>query len=258
MKKKRCIDQLSRLVEFNFPPQRIISLVPSQTELLFDLGLSNRVVGITKFCVHPHEWFATKTKVGGTKKFHFNIIDSLKPDLILGNKEENYEEGIAELASKYPVWMSDITSWESAINMIKEVGSLVDENVKAEFLLEEVKKKFEKFKPLPAKRVFYFIWRNPWMVAGKNTFIDAVLSKIGLVNCVETERYPELSFEDMKKLSPEIILLSSEPFPFQQKNIEELQLVLPTTKIILVDGEMFSWYGSRLLKASDYFSTISV
>jgi len=154
--------------------------------------------------------------------------------------------------------MSDITSWEDALEMIKEVGSLVDENTKAELLLEEIKNKFEKIKPFPAKRVLYLIWRNPWMAAGKNTFIDAMLLKIGLVNCIETERYPELSFEDVKKLSPEIILLSSEPFPFQPKNIEELQPILPTAKIILVDGEMFSWYGSGLQKAADYFSTIDL
>ena len=121
MKKKQCFDQLGRLVEFNFPPQRIISLVPSQSELLFDLSLAHRVVGITKFCVHPNEWFAIKTKVGGTKKFNFDNIDSLQPDLIIGNKEENYEEGIIELASKYPVWLSDITSWNSALKMISDV-----------------------------------------------------------------------------------------------------------------------------------------
>jgi len=258
MEKKRCIDQLGRTVEFNFPPQRIISLVPSQTELLFDLGLDNRVVGVTKFCIHPSKWLTSKTKIGGTKKFNINIIDSLQPDLIIGNKEENYEEGIAELTSKYPVWMSDITNWESALKMIVEVGSLVDKNVKAELLLKEIENKFERIKTFHAQRVLYFIWKNPWMAVGKNTFIDTLLSKIGLSNCVKKDRYPEISFEDVKKLSPEIILLSSEPFPFQQKNIDELQIVLPNTKIILVDGEMFSWYGSRLLKAADYFSTLQL
>ncbi len=258
MKKTRFVDQLGRLVEFNFPPQRIISLVPSQTELLFDLGLADRVVGITRFCVHPNEWFVSKTKVGGTKKFHFESIDSLHPDLIIGNKEENYEQGINQLTSKYPVWMSDITDWESAMEMIKSIGHLVDQSVNADLLLDEIKNKFENVKAFPAKRVLYFIWKNPWMAAGKNTFINTMLSKIGLVNCMATERYPELSLEEIEKLSPEIILLSSEPFPFQQKNIEELQKVLPNTKIILANGEMFSWYGSRLLKAADYFSTIDL
>ncbi len=256
MKRKSSIDQLGRLVEFSFPPQRIISLVPSQTELLFDLGLAGRVVGITKFCVHPREWFQSKTKVGGTKKFQFDVINALQPDLIIGNKEENYEEGITQLAGKYPVWMSDITSWESALQMIKSIGDLIDEKAKADLLVEEINRRIESLKPFLPKRVLYFIWRDPWMATGKNTFIDTMLSKIGLLNCVDQERYPELSLEDMKRLSPEVVLLSSEPFPFRQKHVEELQLVLPNTKIILVDGEMFSWYGSRLLKAPDYFKLL--
>jgi ABC-type Fe3+-hydroxamate transport system substrate-binding protein len=258
MKTDRCFDQLGRLVDFNFPPQRIISFVPSQTELLHHLGLADRVVGITKFCVHPNEWVTSKAKVGGTKKFQFDIIDFLQPDLIIGNKEENYEQGINQLASKYPVWMSNITNWQSALEMIKSIGNLVNESVKADRLLDEIKNKFESIKPFPTKRVLYFIWKNPWMVAGKSTFIDAMLSKIGFVNCIEAERYPELSIDEINRLSPEIILLSSEPFPFQQKNIDELRLVLPKSKIILVDGEMFSWYGSRLLKAADYFPVIDL
>jgi len=258
MKKKRNIDQLGRLVEFNFPALRIISLVPSQTELLYDLGLAERVIGITKFCVHPNDWFISKTKIGGTKKFQFDTIDSLQPDLIIGNKEENYEQGINQLAVKYPVWVSDITSWESAMQMIKLVGDVVDESAKANIIVGEVKRKFENIKPFPAKRVLYLIWKNPWMAVGKNTFIDALLSKIGLTNCIETERYPELSLEEIKEFSPEIILLSSEPFPFQLKHTEELHLLLPKAKIALVDGEMFSWYGSRLLKSADYFPTIDL
>jgi ABC-type Fe3+-hydroxamate transport system substrate-binding protein len=256
--KKVCLDQLGRSVEFNFPPQRIISLVPSQTELLFDLGLGDRVIGITKFCVHPIEWFKSKTKIGGTKKFDFEIIHSLRPDLIIGNKEENYEEGINQLAVHCPVWMSDITNWSSAMEMIKSIGDLVDENEKVNLLVDEIEINFEKIKPTFPRRSLYLIWKNPWMAAGKETFIDTMLAKIGLVNCTEQERYPELSLDEIKKLSPEIILLSSEPFPFKQKHMEELREVLLKTKIILVDGEMFSWYGSRLLKASDYFAMLGL
>src|SRR6267154_5849608 len=124
MQTKQCFDQLGSSVAFNFPPQRIISLVPSQTELLFDLGLGEQVVGITKFCIHPKDWSTVKTKIGGTKKFQFDTIDALQPDLILGNKEENYEAGIHLLAAKYPVWMSDIASWESAMEMILSLGDL--------------------------------------------------------------------------------------------------------------------------------------
>ncbi len=256
--RKNYLDQLDRVVEFNFPPQRIISLVPSQTELLFDLGLADRVVGITKFCVHPNEWAKSKTKIGGTKNFRFDVIEKLKPDLVIGNKEENYQEGIAELTSKYPVWMSDITDWESALQMIQSVGDLVGAGARASSLVNEIKNKFERVTKFPSLKTLYLIWQNPWMAVGKNTFIDTMLSKIGLVNCIEQERYPELCLEEIKVVSPEIVLLSSEPFPFQQKHVEELQLSLPTSKIVLVDGEMFSWYGSRLLIASDYFSLLDL
>ena len=258
MERKQCFDQLGKLIEFNFPPQRIVSLVPSQTELLFDLGLGDRVVGITKFCVHPSEWHKSKRKVGGTKNFNLEIIDQVKPDLIIGNKEENEETGIKRLSEKYPVWMSDITDWPTAMQMIEQVGNLVDEGLKAKTLVSEIQSCFSKLKQFQPKRTLYFIWRDPWMAAGKNTFIDTVLSKIGLINCAEVERYPELSTEEIKELSPELILLSSEPYPFKEKHIHELQSVLPNTKIRLVDGEMFSWYGSRLLKAPDYFFSLNL
>lgn len=258
MKKKQHVDQLGRLIEFNFPPQRIISLVPSQTELLLDLGLDERVVGVTKFCVHPKDRVRAKAKIGGTKKFQFDIIDSLQPDLILGNKEENYEDGIKRLAADYPVWMSDVAGWESAMEMILSIGDLVDERRSAARLVREIRQGFEKVKLFAPARTLYLIWRNPWMAAGKNTFIDTVLSKIGLVNCLHHERYPELSWGEIKDLSPEIILLPSEPFPFQHDHVTELQYLLPPARIILVDGEMFSWYGSRLLKAPHYFLSIGL
>jgi len=258
MEIKQTVDQLGRLVEFNFPPQRIISLVPSQTELLFDFGLGERVVGITRFCVHPKEWAKTKTKIGGTKKFQWDTIDALQPDLILGNKEENEEESIRQLAARYPVWMSDVASWDSAMNMILAVGHLVNEPEKANKLAKTIVHRFENAQLFSPAKTLYLIWRNPWMAAGKNTFIDTLLSKIGLVNALHTERYPALSLEEIKEISPEIVLLSSEPFPFQQKHVAELQYVLPSVKIILVDGEMFSWYGSRLVKAPDYFSSMEL
>jgi len=258
MERKRCSDQLGHILEYNFPPQRIVSLVPSQTELLFDLGVDDRIIGITKFCVHPEEWHKSKTKVGGTKNFNLEDIDKLKPDLIIGNKEENDEERIKLLSEKFPVWMSDITDWESAIQMIEQVGDLVAETSRATALKSEIEDQFKKVKQFQPRRTLYFIWKNPWMTAGKNTFIDTMLSKIGLANCVGLERYPNLSAEEIKKLSPEIVLLSSEPYPFKEKHVQELQLILPHSKILLVDGEMFSWYGSRLLKAPGYFSSLNL
>lgn len=255
-KRKRCSDQLGRSLEFHFPPGRIVSLVPSQTELLFDLGLGDRVVGITKFCVHPREWFNTKAKVGGTKTFSHETIDQLYPDLVIGNKEENDEGRIIQLSKKYPVWMSDIVDWRSAMQMITQVGELVDEASNASLLVNKIESRFKDIKRIQQRKTLYLIWKRPWMAAGGDTFIDAMLSKIGLMNCIDTPRYPELTIEQIKELSPELILLSSEPYPFKEKHVEELRTVMPNAKIVLVDGEMFSWYGSRLLKAPDYFSSL--
>src|SRR5579859_1311751 len=257
MEKRHRLDQLGRTVTFDFPPLRIISLVPSQTELLVDLGLADRVVGITRFCVHPKAWCEHVPKIGGTKKFDFRIIDELRPDLIIGNKEENYEVGINKLSEKYPVWLSDIADWKSSLQMIRDLGDLTGERQRANGLIAKIQQAFENLKAFPRRRVIYLIWKNPWMVAGQNTFVNTMLSKVGLENCVSTERYPELTVDEITKLEPEIILLSSEPYPFRERHRQELQSALPDARIIFVDGEMFSWYGSRLLRAANYFASMS-
>jgi ABC-type Fe3+-hydroxamate transport system substrate-binding protein len=246
-------------IELSVSPVRIVSLVPSQTELLYDLGLDKEVVGITKYCVHPEHWLKEKTIVGGTKKFDLEIIEGLRPDLIIGNKEENYEEGIVALQKKFPVWMSDIYSFEDALQMIEGVGKVVGKHQESCDLVGRVQLHFQTLRVNPKRRTLYLIWRKPWMAAGTNTFINSMLSRTGLQNCLpESSRYPELSENEIKELGPEIILLSSEPYPFKQKHIAEIQNYLPNAKVMLVDGEMFSWYGSRLLKAGEYFNTLEV
>lgn len=232
--------------------QRIISLVPSQTELLFDLGLGNRIVGVTKFCAHPEE-ARLKTIVGGTKNFWMDVIDQLQPDLIIGNKEENYKDGIEQLRHHYPVWMSDIFTLEDALQMMQTMGELTHTVAKANQLVNSITEEFNSLHPSPIFRTLYLIWKKPWMAVGRNTFIHAMLEKIGLMNTVREGRYPELTSEQIQQLSPQLILLSSEPYPFQKQHMEELKTLVPRAKVMLVDGEMFSWYGSRLLKAPAYF-----
>ena len=238
-------------------PLRIISLVPSQTELLFELGLGERVVGVTKFCVHPKEWFDSKPRVGGTKCVDFEKIAALKPDLIIGNKEENTKEDIEALEKDYSVWMSDIYMFEGALEMIFEVSRFTNTKEKGIEILKAISKAKATFKqPIDLKKVVYFIWNNPYMVVGKNTFIDDMLYHAGYVNVVMKDRYLELSLENLKTLDPEVILLSSEPFPFNKKHVEELKTHLPEVEIKIVDGEMFSWYGSKLAKAFPYFASL--
>lgn len=237
---------------------RIVSLVPSQTELLFDLGLDSEVVGITKYCIHPPHWQQEKMIVGGTKNVELTKIKSLQPNLIIGNKEENTKDAILTLQQNYPVWMSDIQSFDDAMAMIEGVGLLVDRQEKAKSITAAIRAQLASLTTRPKKRVLYLIWRKPWMGAGTDTFIDSMLGKIGLENALQRPRYPELSDAQIEHLQAEVVLLSSEPYPFKEKHIAEIQKLLPESKILLVDGEMFSWYGSRLLQAAAYFNTLAL
>jgi len=236
--------------------QRIVSLVPSQTELLFNLGLNNEVVGITKFCVHPQEWFKTKTRIGGTKNISIERIKSLQPDLVIANKEENVKEQIEKLEQFVNVYVSDVSNLDDAKNMIIKIGALVNKETKAKLLVEEIVIKFFQLDDVNQNKIpaAYLIWRNPYMSVGRDTFIHDMMQRCGFKNIFEHHiRYPEITIKQLQQLNCKILLLSSEPYPFKQKHINELQPLLPNTKIILVDGEMFSWYGSRLLLAADYF-----
>ncbi|GGG25911.1 ABC transporter substrate-binding protein [Pontibacter amylolyticus] len=251
-------DQMGRTVTLPHLPQRIVSLVPSQTELLFDLGLQDRLVGVTKFCIHPEEKVKEKHIIGGTKNFKLEVIDKLQPDLIIGNKEENYEEGIASLQEKYPVWMSDIYTLEDALEMISQIGQLTRTEAKAQELVQGIAAGFDVLQPVqPAIPTAYFIWRNPYMAVGNNNFIDHLLQRCGFCNVFANQpRYPEVSPEQLQATNPKLILLSSEPYPFQEKHFAEFQEMCPEAVIKVVDGEMFSWYGSRLLKAPAYLQEV--
>lgn len=252
-------DQMHRSVHVPKLPQRIISLVPSQTELLYDLGLGERVVGITKFCVHPEEWFRSKPRVGGTKKVDIEKVRALKPDLIIGNKEENERADIVALEKEFPVWMSDVRDLRSAYQMIVRIGELTDTVDRAKALVDTVAAGFLGLHPLdPPLTAAYFIWRDPLMVAGGDTFISGMMGRCGLLNAFgdRTERYAEITPAELAAVDPDVILLSSEPFPFSEKQIAGFSMICPGTPVRLVDGESFSWYGSRLLQAPQYFNRL--
>jgi ABC-type Fe3+-hydroxamate transport system substrate-binding protein len=250
------IDQMNRTIRLEKTPRRIVSLVPSQTELLYDLGCKDRVVGITKFCIHPDKWFREKTRVGGTKQLNFDRIAELEPDLIIANKEENTKDDIERLALDYPVYISDISNVDDALKMIQAIGQIVNESNRAQVLSNQILNDYQSWPQLDGK-VLYFIWANPFMVAGKNTFIGQVLSDLGLENAIDdpNARYPELKELELSQLDLEYVFLSSEPFPFKEKHIKRLEK-LTQSKVLLVDSEMFSWYGSRMLKMKSYFETL--
>lgn len=239
---------------------RIISLVPSQTELLFDLGLENALVGITKFCVHPKHLLQSKEKVGGTKQINIEKIKALQPDIILCNKEENTKE-IVELCEQVcQVHVSDIVTIEDCLQLITHYGTLFNKKEEAEIISKTIEQHLKEFqayiKEKPTLQVVYFIWKDPWMVAGSETFINYMLGINKLENVFSnTPRYPEVNIDKLPK-NLELILLSSEPFPFKEKHSTTLQKKYPNAKIIIVDGEYFSWYGSRLQTAFTYFKAL--
>lgn len=253
-------DQTKRQVEIRSTPLRIISTVPSQTELLYDLGLEEQVVGITAYCVHPKHWLSDKQVIGGTKNLKIDLIRSLKPDLIIGNKEENIKEQIEALETDIPVWLSDIITVDDALEMISEVGKITNTSAKAEALVEEIQTERNKLpKPSTPKKAAYFIWNEPMMVAGTDTFINAMMEEAGLVNAFahREERYPQITKEELKAVNPDLIILSSEPYRFTTKHLHEFATHCPQAKVKIMDGEMFSWYGSRMKKAFGYLKVLS-
>lgn len=250
------VDQLHRKVEITTKPKRIISIVPSQTELLYDLGLTERVVGITNFCIHPKEWHRSKTRIGGTKKLKMDVIRELNPDLVIANKEENTKEEIEELCKEFPVWISDISTLKEALDMIRSVGEITNTENKANKIALQIDSDFsvlEKEIPQLKLTCIYLIWHKPYMTVGTDTIINDMLTRCGLQNIITNTRYPIIAVDEIQQRKPDLILLSSEPYPFKQKHIDELQELCPNAKILLCDGEYFSWYGSRLLGAARYF-----
>jgi len=263
---KTYVDQLGNSHTFESAPKKIISLVPSQTELLFDLGLEDSIVGITKFCVHPYHLKSTKKIIGGTKKVHYEKIRLLQPDIIIANKEENTEEIVEELRKICPVWVTNILTIEDSLQMISDFGQLFNKRTEAQKWIDKIQFALTDFKNFikdkEEQKAAYFIWANPYMVAGGDNFINEMLKLNKFNNIYDNNpkyegRYPEVVVQKMKiQGDPDLVLLSSEPFPFKDEHAFELGRYTHHAKTIFVDGEMFSWYGSRMAKAFDYFKKL--
>ncbi len=248
---------MGREIEISLPLERVISLVPSQTELLVDLGLASKIVAKTKFCIHPKQLLSKIPNIGGTKNFDLDKIRNLKPDLIIGNKEENSKDLIYELEKTHPIWLSDVITFEDALAMINSLSHLFDKGNRGNDIVNEIISQFNTLPDFNGQSVLYLIWSKPYMGVGSNTFIDSILKKIGLKNVLEgIERYPKLTDKQIVRFNPDYVFLSSEPFPFKIRHKEKLKELIPNSGIKFVNGEMFSWYGSRLLQAPDYFKML--
>ncbi|HQK98805.1 MAG TPA: helical backbone metal receptor [Bacteroidia bacterium] len=254
-------DQLNRFIQLPASPERIISLVPSQTELLFHLGLEEKVVGITKFCVHPELWFCSKTKVGGTKNIDIEKVRALMPDLIIANKEENNKEILEELMQEFPVWISDVTNVKNALEMIDAISNITNKKAEGKKLIDHIQNErlhLHATRPshLKGKRVCYYIWKDPWMTVGDDTFIYDMLAETGLQPISKgQQRYPIIPPTDFEQI-PDYIFLSTEPYPFKKEDLNNIQAMYPTSKVVIVDGEYFSWYGSRMKDSFKYINDL--
>ncbi len=244
-------------------PKRIICLVPSLTELLYDLNLEEEVVGITKFCEFPSHFRKTKVLVGGTKNIKMERIKELKPDLIICNKEENTEEIVTALALVAPIYLCDIKNLKDNALVISQIGKLCGRNTEAANLIHKINFELNDFQTFlkdqnQGYKVAYFIWYQPWMAVGSDTFIQHMLEINKFENIYKNkDRYPTVEPKKIRlEGDPEVLFLSSEPFPFGDKHAFELGRFTHHAKTVFVDGSYFSWYGSRVSKSFQYFKRL--
>lgn len=235
---------------------KIVSLVPSITEALFDLGLTgHEVVGRTKFCIHPKDKVKNVTIVGGTKNINIEKIKALQPDLILANKEENVKEQVEALMNDFKVMVTNVETVEDNYYLLKNLGKLIGREERAQLFNLKIYDVLNQAKLDTSIKTAYLIWKNPYMSVGSDTFIHRILSETGFENIFKNKtRYPEITPEDLAEA--DLIMLSSEPFPFKEKHIEELKVFYPDKKIMIVDGEAFSWYGTHIAKCENYFKEL--
>ena len=251
-------DHLGRTVELAQSPRRIVSLCPSLTETLFALGLQDRIVGRTSFCVHPAQRVDAVPTVGGIRNVDLAAVAALRPDLVIAAKEENRREDVEALAAFVPVFVMDVASYQEALRAIRDLGAITGRERPAAEMAVEISRRFERLPRGLVRRVAYLIWRDPYTTVGRETYVHSLLARCGLKNLAAglPGRYPQVTLEHLRTLAPELVLLSSEPFPFDQSHVDELTPRLPRSKLVLVDGEMFSWYGGRMILAADYLADL--
>jgi len=216
----------------------------------------SRIVGITSFCVHPEECFRTKTRVGGTKTLSSERVLALSPDLVIANKEENDRHAIQQINKSVPVYVSDIKTVEDVYRLITDLGYLCHVTQEANSLKLAIQKSLSELTTTPVYSVAYLIWKDPYMSVGGDTFIQHMLKLGGLHGYLEHDgRYPQIAMEDLARADIDVILLSSEPFPFAEKHITEIEAATGKP-CLLVDGELYSWYGPRMLQSARYFEQV--
>jgi len=250
-------DDLGYQVMIPDQPRRIISLCPSITETLFELGAGKQVAGLTSYCIHPYKKTKKKTKIGGPRNPDIPGILDLDPDLVITSREENRQEDVDILRKKLPVITFDVKSIESSRNMILKLGLITWRLKPAMNYVQKLDKLLHIKAPLhEAYSVLYLVWKDPWMAAGHGNYICDLMKSQGFINVLpeHSRRYPVIHPAEI--VQPDFIFLSSEPFPFNSEHLEETSIIFGGTKTVLVDGEMFGWYGTRIIRAIPYIRAL--
>lgn len=247
-------DQVNRTLSLEKAPVRIISCVPSITEILFEFNPAGNIIGRTKFCIHPKPQIQQIPIIGGTKNLRLEEIKARKPDLIFANKEENQKDQIEELAKEFPCYVSDIPNVENTCAFIADLGLIFSKEDLAKRINQNIRKELNSTLKIHPVTALYLIWQKPYMSIGNDTYIHNMLMHSKFSNILgHKSRYPKIDIQEINQYKPEVILFSSEPFPFKQKHMDELQDKLDyTPKMLLVDGEMLSWYGARTQAGLEY------
>jgi iron complex transport system substrate-binding protein len=244
---------------------RIVSLCPSLTELVFALGRGDELVGITDYCVHPADRVGAVEKVGGTKTPKVERIVELKPDVVLVNEEENRIEDAQALEARgvrcHNSFPKD--ALETA-EMVRDIGAVLERRSEAESIAKDIEKRVQRVAEAARGRRevtwAYLIWRKPWMTVSKETFASALLTLAGGRNAFgdREARYPEITLAQLVAANPELVLLCTEPFSFEEKHIDELCAATgwPRARFAIADGEYLSWHGSRTPDGVDYAESL--
>jgi len=255
--KRVVIDQLNRKIEINNNLNNIISLVPSLTELLFFLKMDEQVKGITNFCVHPSDKLSDKVIVGSPLHVDYEKIEQINPDIIIAGKSENNKNNIEKIAEKYPVWVSDVRSIEDACKMIEKIGMICNQSDLSYNITKNISVGFDSLADKTKIKVCYLVWEKPFMVAGNNNYINDILKKTGLINVFEhKEGYAKVTAKEMQECQADFVLLPSEPYKFDNSHISTYKNLINKATVLLVDGQLFSWYGNRMLLAINYLKNM--
>jgi ABC-type Fe3+-hydroxamate transport system substrate-binding protein len=249
------VDALGRSLELHKPPRRVVSLVPSLTELLFDLGVTP--IACTDYCIHPCDKLTHLPRVGGQKDPDLEALLSLEPDLVIVAKEENLRRDVEKLErAGVPVFVTDVKTLGDGLRLPFQLGAAlgVPRGV-SETLHDQMAQGIadaRRAAPPDPLRAICFVWRDPWIAAGGDTYLSDVLSVCGCVNLLaDKTRYPKLDLESAQNLRADVIVLPSEPYPFSERDLPSVE------RGILVDGTVLCWYGTRIRRISELATIMS-